>query len=151
MDVGDKASDFELADQKGEPQRLSAMLEKGPVVLFFYPAAKSKGCTAEVCHFRDLMAEFRDVGAQPVGVSADAVERQAQFAEGNDVPYPLLSDPDRAVAEQFGVRRRLGIVPLKRHTFVIGADQRVIEIIRNEFNMHAHADRALEVLRTLSR
>ncbi|NDL60265.1 peroxiredoxin [Phytoactinopolyspora mesophila] len=148
MNVGDEVPDFELPDQKGETRRLSTMLETGPVVLFFYPAAMTKGCTAEVRHFRDLMGEFREVGAQPVGVSADEVDRQAEFAAQNDVPYPLLSDPERILAKQFSVQRRLGMAPLKRHTFVIGTNRRVLEVIRSELNMEAHADRALEVLRT---
>ncbi|WP_129664450.1 peroxiredoxin [Phytoactinopolyspora endophytica] len=147
MERGDKVEDFELPDRDGTPRRLSTLLADGPVVLFFYPAAMTKGCTAEVCHFRDLSSEFRALGAQPVGVSADLVDRQQQFATANDVPFPLLSDPDRKVAAQFGVRRRLGPIPVKRHTFVIGADARVIDVVRSEFNMEAHADRALEVLR----
>lgn len=147
MDVGDEVGDFELPDQDGTPRRLTELLAKGPVVLFFYPAAMTRGCTAEACHFRDLAAEFAAAGAQPVGVSADAVERQQEFAGLNNLGFPLLSDPDRMVAGQFGVRRRLGPVPVKRHTFVIGTDSRVVEVIRSELNMDRHADRALEVLR----
>ncbi|WP_166346050.1 peroxiredoxin [Phytoactinopolyspora limicola] len=147
MDKGDLVDDFELLDHQGNPRRLSVMLQDGPVVLFFYPAAMSKGCTAEVCHFRDLAAEFQAVGGQPVGISADPVDRQHQFADGNDVPFPLLSDTERRVAKQFGVSRRLLPVPVKRHTFVIGTDARVRAVIRSELNMTAHADRALEVLR----
>lgn len=147
MDVGDPVEDFELADERGERRRLSSLLEHGPVVLFFYPAAMSRGCTAEVCHFRDLAAEFQQVGAQPVGISADPVERQQEFAGTNEVGFRLLSDPDRTVAEQFGVRRKFGPSPVKRHTFVIGTDSRVVEVVRSEFNMEAHADRALAALR----
>lgn len=147
MKPGDVVTDFDLPDQHGTPRRLSELLAGGPVVLFFYPAAMSRGCTAEVCHFRDLAAEFEAAGAQPVGISADAVERQQQFASRNDVGFPLLSDEQRVVAEQFGVKRRVGPVAVKRHTFVIGADSRVLEVIRSELNLDAHADKALEVLR----
>lgn len=145
MEIGDKVEDFELPDQGGQPRRLSTMLKDGPVVLFFYPAAMSRGCTAEVCHFRDLAAEFRRSGAQPVGISADPVDRQREFAGTNDVPFPLLSDAGKKVAKQFGVRR-IGLLPVKRHTFVIGNNSRVIEVIRNEMSMDAHADQALGVL-----
>ncbi|PSL08552.1 peroxiredoxin Q/BCP [Haloactinopolyspora alba] len=148
MKAGDVVEDFELPDQDGTPRRLSEMLADGPVVLFFYPAAMTKGCTAEVCHFRDLVAEFTAVGAQTVGISADDVSRQQEFADRNGVGFPLLSDEDRTVAERFGVKRRIGPIPVKRHTFVIGADQRVVEVIRSEVSMDAHADRALEVLRS---
>lgn len=147
MDVGDTVDDFALPDQSGTPRRLSELLAGGPVVLFFYPAAMSRGCTAEACHFRDLAAEFAAAGAQPVGISADAVEKQQAFAAGNDLGFPLLSDPERTVAAQFGVKRRLGALPVKRQTFVIGADARVLGVIRSELAMEKHADQALELLR----
>lgn len=146
METGDLVEDFELPGQDGNPRRLSGLLTAGPVVLFFYPAAMSKGCTAEACHFRDLAADFAAVGAQPVGISADAIGRQREFAGRNDLGFPLLSDPDRTVAAQFGVRRRFGAIPVKRHTFVIGADSRLIATIRSEFAMDRHADQALAAL-----
>ncbi len=117
------------------------------MVLFFYPAAMTTGCTKESCHFRDLKAEFEAVGAQRVGISADTVDKQAQFADKHDFDYPLLSDPDRTVAEIFGVKRRIGILKVKRSTFVIDTDRTVFAAIHSEVNMNAHADKALEVLR----
>jgi thioredoxin-dependent peroxiredoxin len=150
MNAGDKVDDFQLPDQDGKPRRLGELLEHTRVVLFFYPAAMSKGCTAEACHFRDLAAEFREIGASAVGISADPVDRQRAFAVANDLDFLLLSDPDREIAARFGVKRRLGLAPLKRHTFVIDRDFTVLEVIRSEFAMAAHADRALEVLRRAS-
>ena len=139
--------DFELPDENGTPRKLSEFLAKGPVVLFFYPAAMTKGCTAESCHFRDLGAEFAAVGAQRLGISADTVEKQRQFSEKHDFDYPLLSDADGVVATQFGVRRKLGPLPNKRATFVIGTDGTVRDVIRSEIRMSVHADKALETLR----
>jgi peroxiredoxin Q/BCP len=126
--VGDVVEDFELPDETGTPRRLSKFLAAGPVVLFFYPAAMTRGCTAESCHFRDLAAEFAAVGAQRGGISRDPVARQAEFSRLHGFDYPLLSDPDGAVADLFGVRRRLPLGPLstKRMTFVIGQDARVL-------------------------
>jgi peroxiredoxin Q/BCP len=147
MKPGDQAPDFDLPDQDGTPRKLSELLTGGPVVLFFYPAAMTPGCTAESCHFRDLAAEFAEVGAQRVGISRDAVERQKEFADKHDFGYPLLSDGDGAVAEAFGVKRKLGPLPVKRHTFVIDTDRTVIEVIKSEFAMNAHADKALTALR----
>lgn len=149
MRTGDLVEDFELLDDNGEPRRLSDFLKTGPVVLFFYPAAMTSGCTAETCHFRDLAAEFAAVGAVRVGISKDAVERQREFAETNNLGYPLLSDPDGVVARQFGVRRKVALGPLvtKRMTFVIGTDSRVIEVVHSEISMDAHADRALQALK----
>ena len=148
MHVGDIAPDFELPDENGTPRRLSDFLESGPVVLFFYPAAMTPGCTAESCHFRDLAAEFEAAGAQRVGISADPVEKQKQFSDKHAFDYPLLSDPDGSVATTYGVRRRLTMIsPTKRATFVIGGDGKILAVIASEVRMNVHADRALEVLR----
>lgn len=147
MKIGDVVEDFELPDETGTPRRLSDLLQAGPVVLFFYPAAMTTGCTRESCHFRDLKAEFETVGAQRVGISADSVEKQQQFSTKYSFDYPLLSDPERTVADQFGVKRNLSILPNKRATFVIDTDRRVLAVIASELNMRTHADQALEVLR----
>lgn len=147
IQVGSLVPDFELPDETGAATSLSSLLADGPVVLFFYPAAMTPGCTAEACHFRDLAAEFAAVGARPVGISADAVERQAEFAGRHTLGFPLLSDPEGVVRGQFGVARGFGPLPTKRATFVIGTDRRVLEVVRSEFRMSTHADRALETLR----
>lgn len=151
MEPGDQAPDFELPDEDGTPRLLSDLAASGPVVLFFYPAAMTLGCTAESCRFRDLQAEFEAVGAQRVGISADQVEKQKRFSEKHSFDYPLLSDPDGTVATQFGVRRRFTMLtPTKRATFVIAPDLRVIDVIQSEVRMNVHADRALEALRSYS-
>ncbi|MFX0592582.1 peroxiredoxin [Melissospora conviva] len=146
--VGDLVEDFTLPDETGTPRRLSEFLADGPVVLFFYPAAMTPGCTKESCHFRDLAAEFAAVGAQRVGISRDQVARQAAFSQRYGLDFPLLSDPDGVVARQLGVRRSLPLGPLstRRVTFVIGTDRRIVEVISSARDMNAHADRALEVL-----
>ena len=149
IDKGDVAPDFELPDQDGVPRRLSDLLTGGPVVLFFYPAAMTSGCTAEACSFRDLAAEFRDAGAQRAGISRDQPAKQKEFAELNGFDYPLLSDPDSAVAAAFGVKRKLPLGPLstRRMTFVIDTDRTVVEVIHSETNMREHALSALAALR----
>jgi peroxiredoxin Q/BCP len=147
MKPGDLAPDFELPDDEGNPRTLSGFLADGPVVLFFYPAAMTSGCTAESCHFRDLAKEFTEAGAQRVGISPDAVSKQREFATVNSFDYPLLSDADGAVATQFGVRRKFGPLLTRRQTFVIGADRTVLEVVKSELRMAVHADRALTVLR----
>jgi peroxiredoxin Q/BCP len=145
--VGDKAEDFALADETGTSRRLTDLLADGPVVLFFYPAALSPGCTAEACHFRDLAAEFAAVGARPVGISGDTVDKQQQFAGRHGLGMPLLSDTDGTVRERFGVRRGFSLAPTKRATFVIAQDRTVLEVVRSELRMNSHADRALAALR----
>lgn len=152
MKSGDIVADFELPDQSGTPRKLSELLSTGPVVLFFYPAAMTPGCTKEACHFRDLAAEFAAVGANRVGISTDEVAKQAKFADKENFDYPLLSDNDGAVANQFGVKRGLlgKLMPVKRTTFVIDTDRTVLDVIASEFSMDAHADQALATLRARS-
>ncbi|MFF5144968.1 peroxiredoxin [Streptomyces sp. NPDC013157] len=147
VEVGSKAEDFALPDETGTTRTLTELLADGPVVLFFYPAALSAGCTAEACHFRDLAAEFAAAGARPVGISGDSVERQQEFSGKHTLGMPLLSDVDGTVRELFGVKRGFSLAPTKRATFVIAQDRTVLEVVRSELRMNAHADRALAALR----
>lgn len=147
MRTGDLAPDFTLPDQDGTDVSLSALLAKGPVVLFFYPAAMTTGCTKETCHFRDLASEFAALGAQRVGISMDGVDRQHEFATRNRLDYPLLADVRGEVAKSFGVKRPVDLLKVRRTTFVIDTDRRLLATIHHELNMNAHAQRALETLR----
>jgi thioredoxin-dependent peroxiredoxin len=149
MHKGDLAPDFKLKDQKGDERTLSTMLLNGPVVLFFYPAAMTKGCTKESCHFRDLATEFAALGGQRLGISMDSVEKQAEFTTKNDLDYPLLADVNGDVAQLYDVKRGMDLLKVKRTTFVIGQDGRVAEIINSELAMNAHADKSLDALRAL--
>jgi peroxiredoxin Q/BCP len=150
MEKGDTVADFELPDETGQTRRLSEFLAKGPVVLFCYPIAMSKGCTVESCYFRDLASEFDDLRASRIGLSGDSIERQASFSKRHDFDYPLLSDREGLVTKSLGVRRGAARIPVKRWTFVIDTDAKVLEVIKSETSMHRHADRALEVLRDAS-
>jgi peroxiredoxin Q/BCP len=148
MKTGDLVPDFELPDETGTMRSLSELLQGGPIVLFFYPAAMTLGCTRESCHFRDLAKEFAEVGAQRVGISKDPVAKQKQFSDKHSFDFPLLSDTDRTVAEAFGVKRNNPVLATKRSTFVIGTDRRVLAVISSELNMSRLADPALDVLRS---
>lgn len=144
---GQPVPDVTATAHDGSPVRLADLLADGPVVLFFFPRAHTRGCTAETCHFRDLAGEFAELGARPVGVSRDRVTRQASFADSTGVDFPLLADEDGEVARRFGVKRP-GPLGSKRHTFVIDADGTLLGTIRSETNMSVHADRALALLRS---
>ncbi len=149
LNAGDTAPDFTLPDETGTPRSLSSFLAEGPVVLFFYPAANTPGCTAEACHFRDLAGEFAALGAQRLGISVDDVSKQEAWSSKHGFDYPLLADVDGEVAATYGVKRgalMAKLSPVKRATFVIGTDQRVLEVIVSETKMSTHADTALEVL-----
>ena len=173
MIAGERAPDFTLYDHTGRPRTLSALLDDGPVVLFFFPMASSPVCTAQACHFRDLSSEFAVVGAQRVGISTDTVDRQAHLAQQRSFDFPLLSDADGVVSELFGVRRgrlaklrqsvaartaarrgrhgrRRGLIarlmPVRRSTFVIGTDGTVLKVVSSEMRASVHADEALRFL-----
>ncbi|MGH9021155.1 MAG: peroxiredoxin [Acidimicrobiales bacterium] len=146
MRVGDPAPDFTLVDDAGVTRSLAGLTAGGPVVLFFYPAAKTSGCTREACHFRDRGPEFAALGAQRVGVSMDGVERQHEFSVNNAFDYPLLCDVDGVVARLYGVKRSLDLLKVRRTTFVISKSRVVLDVIASEVRMEVHADRALAAL-----
>jgi peroxiredoxin Q/BCP len=118
-------------------------------VLFFHPSAMTIGCTAESCRFRDLRAEFAEVGAARVGISSSDLPLQQQFSTANDLDFPLLSDGDGTVAQLYGARRAFSPRPTKRATYVISREGVVVGIVSSELRMRAHADRSLEILRQL--
>jgi peroxiredoxin Q/BCP len=146
MKVGDVVDDFAAIDQHGTTRRLSELLTQGPLVLYFYPTAFTRGCTKESCHFRDRAGELRSTGGHAVGISADSVDKQAAFDTRYSLGFPLLSDPDRELARLFGVKRP-GPIFNKRATFVIDTDRRLLAAIHSELNMDTHADQAIAVLR----
>lgn len=145
MDVGDIVPEFTATLHTGETVTLSELVADGPAVVFFYPKAFTPGCTAEGCHFRDLGDQFARLGASRVGVSRDDVAAQRDFVEKYEFDYPLIADPDGAIARIFGVKR-LGPLWSKRVTFVVSPDRRVLGVVRSETNMQRHADEALRIL-----
>src|SRR5690606_6804541 len=104
---GQKAPDFELPDQDGNPVRLSAACAEGPLVLYFYPKDHTAGCTMQACSFRDAGEELAAAGLRVFGVSVDSAETHRSFRHQHGLEFPLLSDPEGRVAEQFGVKKTL--------------------------------------------
>ncbi|HWF74816.1 MAG TPA: thioredoxin-dependent thiol peroxidase [Solirubrobacteraceae bacterium] len=134
IDPGDQAPDFTLPDQNGEPVTLSE-LRGQPVVLYFYPKADTPGCTTQACGVRDHAPEYEFAGAVVLGVSPDPVKPIAKFADKFGLGFPLLSDEEHKVAEDYGVwvqksmygRTYMG---MERTTFVIGPDGVVTHVFR---------------------
>lgn len=145
MKPGDLVPEFSALDDTGATLTLAELTAEGPLVLFFYPAAMTPGCTRESCHFRDLAARFAAAGAKVAGISADPVGRQAQFRDRHQLGFPLLSDPEGSIAGMFGVRRP-GRLPNRRVTFVIGADRRVQARFASELRVNRHAEEALATI-----
>lgn len=127
--------DFTLPDQDGNPVSSSDFSGKR-LVVFFYPAAMTPGCTTEACDFRDSYSDLRSAGYELVGISPDPPSRNARFKEKEGLPFALLSDQDHKVAESFGAwgkkmlygKESLGLI---RSTFVIGPDGQIEREYRN--------------------
>jgi peroxiredoxin Q/BCP len=103
MNIGDEASDFSLKDGDGNNWSVSDHRGK-TVVLLFYPGDNTPVCTAQLCSVRDHWSEYQATGAEVVGISTDSVESHKGFAEKNELPLRLLSDPDRKVSEMYGMK-----------------------------------------------
>lgn len=117
--VNEPAPDFALKDGNGAEWRLSDHRGK-VVVLLFYPGDETPVCTRQMCSVRDRWEDYRETGAEVVGISSDSVESHKKFAEHHELPLRLLSDPDREVARQYGA---ISLIPgrVARSVFVIDA------------------------------
>ena len=146
---GEQAPDFELDNDSGERVRLSTLRGK-PVVLYFYPKDDTPGCTTQACGIRDAYDEFKRLGAVVLGVSPDKVVSHAKFKAKFELPFTLLADPDKEVAQRYGgwgekMRRGRKYLGVKRTTFVIGADGTVVKVF-TDVKAAEHAEDVLAAL-----
>ncbi|MDR5699825.1 thioredoxin-dependent thiol peroxidase [Agromyces aerolatus] len=133
--TGDLAPDFTLSDQHGSSVTLSD-LRGSKVVLYFYPEAMTPGCTTEACDFRDNLNSFAAAGVRVLGVSKDDVDKLQRFAERDRLTFTLLSDPDLAVQQEYGVwgeKSLYGkiVVGSIRSTFIIDESGRIEKAMYN--------------------
>jgi peroxiredoxin Q/BCP len=146
LKVGNPAPDFTLPDQHNQPVYLAEVLQRGWLILFFYPKDDSPVCTAQACAFRNAFDDIRAAGAEVIGISADSVESHQHFAEKQHLPFTLLSDPERKVAAQYGVPMSFGLLP-GRVTFVIDPGGTIRMVYAAQFSAKGHMERALQLLR----
>ena len=147
--VGDRAPEFELADQTGQLHSLEDYRDQW-VVLYFYPKDETPGCTTEACEFRDNIFAFRDMNAQILGVSIDSVESHRSFAENHSLPFPLLADIDGTTADAYGVKTRmLGMTVAKRQTFLIAPDGSIVKHY-STVKPEEHSDQVIADLKLLN-
>jgi peroxiredoxin Q/BCP len=148
IQVGDKAPDFTLPSQSGEPVRLNDRLGDRVVVLYFYPKDDTPGCTAEACAFRDSYEAFTDAGADVIGISSDSTSRHAAFAGRFQLPFALLSDQGGQIRKSYGVPAVLGILP-GRVTYVIDRTGTVRHVFNSMTNIGQHISDALDLVKRL--
>jgi len=129
LEPGAEAPDFTLPDADGNPVSLSS-LRGQRVIVYFYPAAMTPGCTKEACDFSESLPDLNAVGVQVLGISPDAPAKLARFRDKEGITFPLLSDPDRTALTAYGAygekmnygKKTMGVI---RSTFVVGADGKV--------------------------
>jgi len=135
LSPGDPAPDFTLPDADGKQVSLADYRGRR-VIVYFYPAAMTPGCTKEACDFRDNLASLDGAGIDLVGISPDKPEKLAKFREAQQLTFPLLSDPSRSVLEAYGAygektlygKKTVGVI---RSTFVVGADGKIEQALYN--------------------
>jgi peroxiredoxin Q/BCP len=135
LQPGDLAPDFTLDDQDGSPVALHD-LRGSRVILYFYPAAMTPGCTTQACDFRDSLASLTGAGFTVLGVSRDTPAKLREFRERDALTFPLLSDPEHAVHDAYGawgekINYGKKIEGVLRSTFVIDADGRIEHALVN--------------------
>ena len=151
MKINDKAPAIHTTDEDGKEVALTDYLGK-TVVLYFYPKADTPGCTKEACGFRDTYSKIKKTGVVLLGISADTAASQKKFQNKFSLPFPLLADPDKKIAEKFGVVKEKNmygrkVMGIARTTFVIGPDGKINHIFNN-VKPEGHAEEVLEYLKS---
>jgi len=139
LKTGDRAPDFTLPDQDGREITLSALLADGPLVLYFYPADFTPGCTKEACTIRDMHDEIAAAGMRVVGISPQDAASHARFRDKYGLQFTLLADPGKAVVKAYGVDGPLGI-GVRRATFLVGADGAVRDAVLADIRIGRHEE-----------
>lgn len=145
IQVGDTVPKFSLKNQHNKLVNIEQYIGK-PFVVYFYPKDDTPGCTAEACTFRDMYEDFKDVGAEVIGISADSPQSHQYFADKHRLPFVLLSDEKKEVQKLFGVPKAMfGLLP-GRVTYVIDEKGIVQNVFSSSVNMKKHVTEAIEVL-----
>lgn len=136
LSPGTMAPEFELPDESGEQVSLAALLRQGPLILYFYPADFTPGCTKEACAIRDIHDDLIAVGLQVVGVSPQDSESHTRFRAQHELPFRLLSDVDKAAVRAYDVDGPFGVV--RRVTYLIDASGRIEDALQADVLVGRH-------------
>jgi len=139
LEAGSKAPEFALANDRGGDTTLSDLLQKGPLILYFYPADFTPGCTKEACSIRDIHNDIQSVGLQVAGISPQDIDSHQRFRDEFDLPFVLLSDPDKVAIEMYDVDGPFG-VGVRRATFLINQDGTIQDAIMADVRIGRHQE-----------
>jgi thioredoxin-dependent peroxiredoxin len=137
--AGDRAPDFTLPDQDGREVEFTRLLQDGPLVLYFYPADFTAGCTREACTIRDMHDEIAAAGMRVVGIAPQDAASHARFRARYGLQFTLLADPDKTVIKAYGVDGPLGI-GVRRATFLVGADGLIRDAVLADIRIGRHEE-----------
>jgi peroxiredoxin Q/BCP len=139
LKAGERAPNFTLPDQDGRKRSLAQLLEDGPVVLYFYPADFTPGCTKEACTIRDMHDEIAAAGMRVVGIAPQDAASHARFRDKHGLQFTLLADPEKTAIKAFGVDGPLGI-GVRRATFLVGADGLITDAVLADIRIGRHEE-----------
>jgi len=134
---GTKAPEFNLEDQDGQRHTLASLLEAGPLILYFYPADFTPGCTKEACTFRDLQKDLVAAKLRVVGISPQDAASHKRFAAKHGLNFPLLADPDKKAVKAYDVDGPLGF-GVRRGTYLVGRDGRIQDSVLADLRITEH-------------
>jgi thioredoxin-dependent peroxiredoxin len=139
LEIGSRAPEFTLPDHTGQPVSLSTLLRAGPLILYFYPADFTPGCTKEACSIRDLHSAIQGAGLSVAGVSPQSAETHQKFREKYQLPFTLLADTEKIVVRMYDVMGPLGF-GVRRATYLIDQSRRIRSAVLADFRIAQHED-----------
>jgi peroxiredoxin Q/BCP len=139
LETGDKAPEFVLNNHEGIETSLSSLLQNGPLILYFYPADFTPGCTKEACNIRDIHNDIQSVGLQVAGVSPQNEESHQRFRKEHNLPFVLLSDPEKVAIKMYDVDGPFG-VGVRRATFLISQDRSIKDAMMADVFIGRHKE-----------
>ncbi len=139
LKTGERAPEFTLPDETATERSLTEFLSSGAIVLYFYPADFTPGCTRQACVLRDLHTEIERAGLQVVGISPQSPESHAKFRSKYNLPFVLLSDQQKAVIKMYGVNGPLG-VGVRRASYLVDGSRHIRDVVLADFRIGRHAD-----------
>ena len=149
---GSKAPDFVVQDGQGRDVTLKDLLKEGPLILYFYPADFTPGCTREACQIRDLHTDIQAAGLDVAGISPQEPDSHRRFSDKHELPFRLLCDPDKVVIRMYDVDGPFG-VGVRRATFLIDQDRTVRDAVLADVRIGRHTafiEQAIELQRAAS-